>query len=426
MALFYKPPAKKPEPPATSPRPAATPRSASARELAVHAARGKGVASRPMAEPPGGASAAGASIIDWSPGYASIEVLQTNPGLCAVLENAALLFASGQVDPARALLEDSVLNDHDTKLSPLAWLALFDLLQRANDRRGFDQLAMQYIVQFERSAPAWDECALPAATVEAKKGGFVTITGKLSGASATQLLGLRRAIETRVPRAAEGPSQGGTISAQPVRLDLSSVINFDDSGARLLASLLAEARKSQVELTIERPETLKLALDASIRKGKDAGQGAWSLSLELLQWQRDQATFDDRAVDYAVAFEVSPPSWEPPPSSVSEKAPTSSDPETSVKMTGESETLVCSGVMAGTNAPQVTALADFSHRRNVIVVDMTSVERVDFVCAGALLNTITRVEAQRKTVQIVGASPIVRALLLLIGISPRHFVKKAA
>jgi anti-anti-sigma regulatory factor len=413
MALFYKPPAKKPEPLASSPRPASTPRSASARELAVHAANRKGVASRPLAEPPGGASAAGASIIDWSPGYASIEVLQTNPGLCAVLENAALLFAGGQADPARALLEDSVLNDHDTKLSPLAWLALFDLLQRANDRRAFDQLAMQYIVQFERSAPAWDERAPPATAVEAKKGGFVTITGKLSGASTTQLLGLRRAIETRVPHA---------------RLDLSSVISFDDSGARLLASLLAEARKSHVALTIERPETLKMALDASIRKGKEAGQGTWSLSLELLQWQHDQATFDDRAVDFAVAFEVSPPSWEPPPCSPSEEAPPAGNgsADTSVKTVGESETLAWSGVMAGASAPQVSALADFSHRRNVIVVDMTDVERIDFVCAGALLNTITRIEGQRKTVQIVGASPIVRALLLLIGISPRHFVKKAA
>ncbi|HEY3178646.1 MAG TPA: STAS domain-containing protein [Casimicrobiaceae bacterium] len=378
-----------------------------------------------MAEPPGGASAAGASIIDWSPGYASIEVLQTNPGLCAVLENAALLFASGQADPARALLEDSVVSDHDTKLSPLAWLALFDLLQRANDRRAFDQLAMQYIVQFERSAPAWDERTPPAATVEAKKGGLVAITGKLSGASATQLLGLRRAIEARVPpRAAAGPSQGGTISSQAARLDLSSVISFDDSGARLLAGLLAEARKSHVELTVERPENLRTALDASIRKGKEAGQGAWLLSLELLQWQRDQTTFDDRAVDYAVTFEVSPPSWEPPPCS-DQIAETNDCAETSVRA-GESETLVFGGVMAGASAPHVNALADFSHRRNLIVVDMTGVERVDFVCAGALLNTITRIEGQRKTVQIIGASPIVRALLLLIGISPRHFVKKAA
>ncbi len=56
---------------------------------------------------------------------------------------------------------------------------------------------------------------------------------------------------------------------------------------------------------------------------------------------------------------------------------------------------------------------------------MSEVERIDFVCAGALLNTINRIEAQRKSVQIIGATPIVRVLLLLIGISPRHFVKKA-
>src|SRR5213078_1201515 len=178
-------------------------------------------------------------------------------------------------------------------------------------------------------------------------------------------------------------------------------------------------------LTVERPENLRLALDASIRKGKEAGQGAWLLSLELLQWQRDQATFDDRAVDYAVSFEVSPPSWEPPACSEDPIA-TDTGAEPSVPVNGDPETLVCSGVMAGANVPHVNALADFSHRRNVIVVDMTGVERVDFVCAGALLNTITRIEGQRKTVQIIGASPIVRALLLLIGISPRHFVKKAA
>ena len=55
---------------------------------------------------------------------------------------------------------------------------------------------------------------------------------------------------------------------------------------------------------------------------------------------------------------------------------------------------------------------------------MSEIERVDFVCAGALLNVINRIESQHKSVQIVGASPIIRALLLLIGVSPRHFVKK--
>jgi anti-anti-sigma regulatory factor len=67
--------------------------------------------------------------------------------------------------------------------------------------------------------------------------------------------------------------------------------------------------------------------------------------------------------------------------------------------------------------------AEFRESRSVIPVDMSAVERVDFVCAGALLNAIIRAEGQRKTVQIAGASPIIRALLLLIGISPRHFLK---
>src|SRR5438132_12383500 len=154
MALFSKPPVKKPEPQAGFARTPEPPRVASARELAVNAAGRKAI--RPSAEPPAGASAAGASIIDWSPAYAAIEVMQVNPGLCTVLENAALLYAIGQADPARAALEEGVQRDRDTKLSPLAWLALFDLLQRAGDRAAFDQLAMQYVVQFERSAPAWE------------------------------------------------------------------------------------------------------------------------------------------------------------------------------------------------------------------------------------------------------------------------------
>ena len=46
--------------------------------------------------------------------------------------------------------------------------------------------------------------------------------------------------------------------------------------------------------------------------------------------------------------------------------------------------------------------------------------------SGAFLNAVNRIEGTRKAVQVLGASPIIRALLLLIGLSPRHFVKKAA
>ncbi|MEO6749012.1 MAG: hypothetical protein ABI294_05400, partial [Casimicrobiaceae bacterium] len=160
MALFQKPP-KRPDPEPARRVLAVNPsRPQSARELAAQAL-GKGIG-RARSEPTArDITVTGASLMGASPPTSAIEVHQANPGLCAVLENAALLYASGQAQPARALLEQGVATDHDAKLSPLAWLALFDLLQRADDRTAFDQLAMQYVVQFERSSPAWDDAAKP-------------------------------------------------------------------------------------------------------------------------------------------------------------------------------------------------------------------------------------------------------------------------
>jgi anti-anti-sigma regulatory factor len=168
---------------------------------------------------------------------------------------------------------------------------------------------------------------------------------------------------------------------------------------------------------------LRRALDESVKQGKGAGEGYWILLLELMQWQNDHKTFDDRAIEFAIAFEVSPPSWEPPPVAISADGPAS---EASAGATDENaETLVWSGIMTGSSDPQLSKLAMFREGRHAIPIDMTAVDRVDFVCAGALLNAISRAEAQRKSVQIIGVSPIIRALLLLIGISPRHFIKKA-
>ena len=416
MPIFGKP-AKKVQDPKTSPR--ATKREShvvSARELAAQAASKKG--EKPIGmEPLGETSQKGASIIDWSTAPKAIEVAQANPGLCAVLENAALLFANGQDVPARQLLEQGVQTDQDAKLSPLAWLALFDLMQRADDRVAFDQLAMQFVLQFERSAPSWNErIKLPPDDKAGTGGGYIAVTGKLSSSSSVQLEGLKRALEKCVARA---------------RIDLSSVTGFDDLGARMLANDLGRARSQRMELAIQRPEKLIAALEDAVARGKEGGEGAWLLSLELLQWQRDQLKFDERAVEFAITFELSPPSWEPPPKSGNEKGRLEADAalvavaERPEREAADRETIVWEGVLAGATAPHLARLSDFAARGNVVQIDMTDVERVDFIFAGALFNVITRIEAQGKAVQIVGASPIVRALLLLIGISPRHFVKKA-
>lgn len=420
MALFNKPPAKKPDVPKPSGKPMeGLPRTpVSARDIASQAqAQGRrGNADRPRGEPVAEASMSGASLMDMSPGRTSIEVAQSNPGMCAVLENAALLFASGQAQPARALLEQGVAGDADARNSALAWLGLFDVLHRANDRNAFDQLALQYVVQFERSPPPWEEGSTAApARVDKPKGvgssGLAVIQGKLTAESAAQIESFRRTLD-----------KGG-----PARLDLSQMAGFDDAGSRLLADALAYARKRRVQVAIQRAEKVRAALDILMKRGRDAGEGPWLLSLEFLQFDQKQDAFDDRAIEYAVAFEQSPPSWEPPPAAPVATAVadvTAPTPEETAAADAAGEAILWTGVMAGPSSMAMARIAEQAAARAVIVIDMSGVQRVDFVCAGALLNTINRVESQRKAVQIMGVSPIVRALLLLIGISPRHFLKK--
>jgi ABC-type transporter Mla MlaB component len=416
MALFSKPPAKKPDPP----KPDAgiadsgkTRKAVSARDVAVQAQGRRGANDRPRSEP-AEISMTGSSLIDWSPVRTSIEVAQSNPGLCSVLENAALLYASGQAQPARALLEQGVENDHDTQSSPLAWLALFDLLHRANDRVAFDRCALQYVVQFERSAPAWEDNAggpMAAAPKAHSAGGYVALSNPLGADSAPQIDAIRRMF-----------ARAGAVA----RLDLASVVAFDDAGAKLLAAALADVRKHRLSLTLQKPEKLRAALEAQVGKGRDAGEGAWLLSLELLQFEQKQEPFEDRAIEYAIAFEQSPPSWEPPPAPAPEGGAAAAAPEAPQEAGAgtTAEVIVWTGVLTGSATQQIARISDYAFNHAVIPVDMSDVERIDFVCAGALLNAISRIEAQRKSVQIVGASPIIRALLLLIGISPRHFIKK--
>jgi hypothetical protein len=123
----------------------------------------------------------------------------------------------------------------------------------------------------------------------------VGFTGKLSANHAAQVANLLAASQ-RQPQ---------------VRVDLNSLTGADDVGAKLLADGLAQLRKRQYPLVLQHPEKLRKALDHSVKQGKGAGEGYWILLLELLQWQNDHRAFG-RAIEFAIAFEVSPPSWEPP------------------------------------------------------------------------------------------------------------------
>src|SRR5205085_8933881 len=162
-------------------------------------------------------------------------------------------------------------------------------------------------------------------------GGYVGLTGKLSASHAQQIAGML----------------ASSLKQPQMRLDLGSITGADDAGAKLLADALAQLRKRRYPLALQHPERIRRALEQSVTQGRGAAEGYWILLLELMQWQHDFKVFEDRAVEFAVAFEMSPPSWEPPPDTAVAPAHAA---EPSAPVTPENVDQLCwSGALTGSS-----------------------------------------------------------------------------
>lgn len=326
----------------------------------------------------------------------SLELGPTELGFSPALENAALLYANGQAAAARQVLENALTNELDSRTLALAWHAQFDLLQRANDRAAFDQLALEYVSVFERSPPPWDEAKTPSGKSGAPGAGYFALT------------------QVTVKAALEIPARAARYST--LRIDVATLTEFDDTGCRRLVDVLRRLRRQAYPVGWQGIEPLWRRIGQKIATGTAHNEGIWLFALELLQWQNNQAEFEERAVDYAVTFEVSPPSWEPL-ARKQEQAAVETQP-------AHRECHVLKAVLLGSADPQILALYDFAEPRGLVQIDMSQVERFDFVCAGSLQNAVSNFDSNNKEVQIVGASPIVQALLALIGVKLEYFTHK--
>ncbi|MDR2711128.1 MAG: hypothetical protein LBB65_07400, partial [Burkholderiales bacterium] len=81
--------------------------------------------------------------------------MSSGSGLNAVLETAALMHASDQLEAARSVLEEAIATEPETAGMPLVWLALLDLYQQSGNQTAFERYGMEYAVRFEQSPPVW-------------------------------------------------------------------------------------------------------------------------------------------------------------------------------------------------------------------------------------------------------------------------------
>jgi anti-anti-sigma regulatory factor len=281
------------------------------------------------------------------------------------------------------------------------WLLLFDLYQTQNMKQPFDELSMDFVVRFERSAPVWEgpRQAVSAAQAAPKSNAASSVQFK-GQISATQVADIARMLKL-------AEADGG------VKLDLAAAKGIDPDMAAELATALQSIRRSKKRITVTGANEFALAIKKSSECETRREKNCWALLFELYQVLGLQNEFEDAAVDYAVTFELSPPSWEALPETVQTAAVEPEAQETSAAP----DLFNIAGVLSSSTDYQLRDLERYAESRTEIQIDMAGATRVDFVTVGAFINTLIMLNQKGKQVTISGANEMIHALFDVMGVT---------
>ncbi len=331
----------------------------------------------------------------------SVEVLSS--GLLPVFEEASVLYSNGQSNEAAMILWQAIKENQLGQHTEQAWKMLFELYQAAGRRPEFESLAIDYASRFESSPPAWSDDLSPPAAVEARPLAASTIVFpvKLDAQAVKQIEQMQRAAQRN----------------RPAEVDFSKVASVDAVGADLLLRVLVDFRKNGRQLTLSGVEELRAALAAAIESGRrDPSDACWLLKLETLRFLGEQQQFEDLAIEYCVTYEVSPPSWEPMPSSIrlhNAAAPTVREaPRASL---GD-EAFALEGEIDGRPEATFKSLRAYSQSHAEVVIDCRRLRRMDFVCAGEMLNEVAALRSAGKFLVFKDLTYLVACLMMVMGI----------
>ena len=326
-----------------------------------------------------------------------IEASPAASDVAPVIEETATLFANGQDEQALSALSRSVREGDLGNSAQQAWLMLFDLHQHLGMRVEFEALALEFVVKFERSPPAWIETGERKDPALATGGiAYFALGGMLSDASAPELEKLRNA-------AAAG---------QALRVECGKLEGVDGPGCRLFSETLLSLRNAGKEVLLTGEARLIQFLEEACQPGRiETDAAVWALLLDVYRILDSKDKFEEAAVNYAVTFEVSPPSWESKPGA--EKG----GPAVLRPVEAAEQALILSGELSGASETLAKQLQDWAVANKMLVIDMSRATRVDLVTAGLMLNVLSKLQEAGTTIQIRGANELIRALFRVMGLS---------
>ena len=313
----------------------------------------------------------------------------------ADIEQAAVLYANNQDEATRAILENAV-HAHHFGPGERLWLMLFDYYRLTHQHAPFDALAIEYAKAFEKSPPPWRSAAPQEKTpAKAVPAGTVLFKGDLTGENDAAFAALDLAV-SKNPK---------------LRVDLSKVKGIDDLGAERMLGVLEKVNKKKSEIELIGRDALVKLLEGRIETGKREDAGCWLLLIEFYQMLGRQDVFEDMAINYAVTFEMSPPSWDP-------KRVVAAAPEPlEVAVADDEEEVVSNFELKGElKAERFGGLPAFIQTQDPVVIEFSAVTRIDFVSAGTLVNMLTPAKRAGKRVIVRHPNHLVAELLGVVGL----------
>ncbi|HEY6721490.1 MAG TPA: STAS domain-containing protein, partial [Burkholderiales bacterium] len=241
--------------------------------------------------------------------------------------------------------------------------------------------------------PAWIEIEERRDPALATGGiGYVALSGRLTEASAPELEKLRNT------------------AGQSVRLECGKLLGLDGPGCGLLREALLSARSAGKQVMLTGEAQLVGFLEEVCQAGKIETDGAaWALLLDVYRMLDLKDKFEEAAVNYAITFEVSPPSWELQPGTSSKRPALASSPKTA------DQALTLSGELTGATEALGKQLRDWAAANKMSVIDMSRTKRIDPATAGLIMNVLAKLRETGTTMEIRGVNELIRVLFRVTG-----------
>lgn len=322
---------------------------------------------------------------------AAPQAVTAPPAVPAPLIEAAELHAAGDTLGASKKLEAALRSGGKFgAYADLLWLGLFEVLQDLKRRDAFDKLALTYAQHFEKSPPTWIEEA--SSGIEANGAGVVVfkVPAHLDAAIGPALKELMQQART----------------CQTMEIDVSQIASVDDAGATLALRAIKALRDAKREVVVIGAEGLAAHLTQTLEVMDKRNEPQWHLLIAMYDSLGNQEGFEEAAVNYAVTFEVSPPSWEVRDRSKVRNTPgsTAATPQAATTHSGPN-------LSGEVRAPCASIVQAINAAESNIAIDASGLKRIEIPAAEEILACLRQRKQAGATITINGLPPLPLILL---------------